>query len=372
MNRTRVLAVARKEAIQIRRDPRSLGMAFVIPMLLLFLYGFALSLDVDRLGTIVYDQDRSLTSRDFVERFTESRYFAHLASAESYRDVERALVYGTAQVALVIPPNFGRDIDRGRPVAVQALLDGSDSNTATLALAYLEAITSRYAGAVATERTSRPIVTLEHRLRVWYNAELRSRNYIVPGLIAVIMMVLSALLTSMTIAREWERGTMEQLISTPLRASELIVGKLLPYVVIGLIDVAVSAAMGTLVLGVPLRGSLVLLFGLTLIFLLGTQGLGLLISIRAKSQVVASQAALTMTFLPAFLLSGFVFDIDSLPAWLRAVTYLVPARYFVSIVKGIFLKGVGATVLAAQIVFLTAFAILVTVAAHRAFRKNLE
>ncbi len=364
----RLLAVARKEVLHIRRDPRSLGMAFAIPMLLLFLYGYALTLDVNNLRTIVYDQDRTATSREFLARFTESRYFTAVAEAWSYAAVEQALDGGTAQVGLVVPRHFARDLERGRRVAVQALLDGSDANTATLALAYLEGITSRYSARLAVERAG----PVETRLRVWYNPELQSRNYIVPGLIAVIMMVIAALLTSLTVAREWEQGTMEQLVATPIRVPELVLGKLLPYFGIGLVDIALAALVGTLVFGVPFRGSPALLLGLSLIFLLGAMTLGILISIKARSQVLASQIALTVTFLPAFLLSGFVFDIGNLPGWLQAITYVVPARYFVTILKGIFLKGVGLRTLAPEAGFLALFALAVTVAANRSFRKSLE
>jgi len=370
----RLLAVARKEVLHIRRDPRSLGMAFAIPMLLLFLYGYALTLDVNNLRTIVYDQDRTATSRDFLARFTESRYFTVVAEARSYAAVGQALDGGGAQVGLVVPRHFARDLERGRRVAVQALLDGSDANTATLALAYLEGITSRYSTRLAVERAgmARRDAPVEARLRVWYNPELQSRNYIVPGLIAVIMMVIAALLTSLTVAREWEQGTMEQLVATPIRVPELVLGKLLPYFGIGLVDIALAALVGTLVFGVPFRGSPALLLGLSLIFLLGAMTLGILISIKARSQVLASQVALTVTFLPAFLLSGFVFDIGNLPGWLQAITYVVPARYFVTILKGIFLKGVGLRTLAPEAGFLALFALLVTLAANRSFRKSLE
>jgi ABC-2 type transport system permease protein len=343
-------------------------------MILLFMYGYALTLDVDNVRTIVYDQDRTAASRDFLERFTESRYFTVVATAASHAEVERALDSGRAQVGLVIPTNFARDLDLGRQVSVQALLDGSDANTATLALAYLEGITSRYSNRLATERAglARRDPPVETRLRVWYNPELESRNYIIPGLIAVIMMVIAALLTSLTVAREWEQGTMEQLIATPIRVPELVMGKLLPYFAIGLLDVILCVAAGTLVFGVPFRGNLALLLALALVFLLGAMSLGILVSIKVKSQVVASQVALTLTFLPAFLLSGFVFDIANLPGWLQAITYAVPARYFVTILKGVFLKGVGLRLLGLEAVFLALFALIVTVMANRAFRKNLE
>lgn len=374
MRIARVIAIAHKELIQIRRDPRSLGMAFVIPMMLLFLYGYALTLDVDRLRTMVYDQDKSAVSRDFLRQFTATRYFTAVAVAESYRDIEQALDSGTVQVALVLPRDFGRDLERGARVPVQAIVDGSDSNTATIALNYLEGIAARYNTRLVVGRLGpgSPTIPIESRPRVWFNPALQSRNYIVPGLIAVIMMVIAALLTSLTVAREWERGTMEQLIATPVRAAEVILGKLLPYFGIGIIDVALAALVGTRVFGVPFRGSVALFFALTLIFILGALGLGILISIRAKSQIIASQVAMVATFLPAFLLSGFVFDIGNMPGWLQAVTHVVPARYFVTILKGIFLKGIGLRALAFEALFLALFGALVMAAAVRSFRKRLE
>jgi ABC-2 type transport system permease protein len=374
MHLARLLAIAKKEVIQIQRDPRSLAMAFLMPMLLLFLYGYALTLDVDNLRTIVYDQDRTQVSRDVLGRFLESRYFTRVATAEQYRDVERALDSGRAQVALVVPRNFARDLARGNRVSLQALFDGSDANTATIARGYLDGIAEKYSLELTAARipTAERRIPLEGRPRVWFNPELQSKNYIVPGLIAVIMMVIAALLTSLTVAREWERGTMEQLIATPLRAKELVLGKLLPYFAIGLLDVALAAIVGTLVFGVPFRGSALLFFGLAFIFLLGTLSLGMLISIRAKSQLIASQVAMVITFLPAFLLSGFIFDIQNMPGWLQAITFAVPARYFITILKGIFLKGVGPAILAPEALFLLGFSLLVVVAAMRAFRKALE
>lgn len=374
MRIARLLAVARKEVIQIRRDPRSLGMAFVIPMILLFLFGYALTLDVDNLKTIVYDQDRTTVSRAFLARFEESRYFTVVAVARNYEDVSWALDSGKAQVGLVVPRNFARDLELGREVPVQALLDGSDSNTATIAISYLEAIGGRYSNQIVLEQAglARRNPPVENRLRVWYNPELQSKNYIVPGLIAVIMMVIAALLTSLTIAREWERGTMEQLIATPIRVPELVLGKLLPYFGIGFIDVALSALAGTLVFRVPFRGNVALFLGLSLIFLLGALSLGMLISIKAKSQLVASQVAMVATFLPSFLLSGFMYDIGNMPGWLQAITYAFPARYFVTILKAIFLKGIGLRMLGVEVLFLALFALIVTAAANRKFRKNLE
>ncbi len=370
----RLLAVARKEAIQIRRDARSLAMAFAIPMLLIVMYGFALTLDVNNLPTIVYDQDRSAASREFLRGFTESGYFTVVATARAWLEIERALDGGRAQVALVVPPNFARDLDLGRRVAVQALLDGSDANTATIATGYVEAIARRFSERLVVENAGgivRP-PAVEGRLRVWYNADLQSKNFIVPGLIAVIMMVIAAMLTSLTVAREWERGTMEQLAATPIRVGELVAGKLLPYFVIGVLDVALAVGAATLLFGVPLRGRPLLLLAFSTVFLLGAVSLGLFISIKTRSQLLASQMAILTTFLPSFLLSGFAFDIANMPRALQLVTYAVPARYFVTALKAIFLKGVGLEVLWPQALLLLAFAGAVTVLAIRSFKKSLE
>jgi ABC-2 type transport system permease protein len=368
----RLLAVARKEMTQLRRDPRSLWMAFAIPILLLVLYGYALTLDVNNLTTIVYDQDATAASRHFVERFTKSGYFSIVETAADYRAVERALDDGTAQVAIVIPRNFARDLELGRVVPVQALLDGSDENAATIAMGYLESIVARYSEQLAAARVVRHSPALEGRARVWYNADLQSKNFIIPGLIAVLMMVVGAVLTSLTLAREWERGTMEQLLATPIRIPELILGKLLPYLVIGVADVSVATIGGTWIFGVPFRGSGLLLLGLSLTFLAGAASVGVLISMHTRSQLLASQVAILTTFLPSFLLSGFVYEIANMPPWLQAVTYLMPARYFVTALKGIFLKGLGLSVLWMDAALLVLFATIATVAAMRTFRKRLD
>ncbi len=370
----RLLAVARKEGIQIRRDPRSLAMAFAIPMLLIVMYGYALTLDVDDLRTIVYDEDESEASRELLRSFSRSGYFTVVQTTRAWGEVERALDSGRAQVAFVIPVHFARDLDLGRRVAVQALLDGSDANTATIATGYIDAIARRYGErlAVVHASVSRRQPPVEARLRVWYNADLQSKNFIVPGLIAVIMMVIAAMLTSLTVAREWERGTMEQLIATPIRVGELVAGKLLPYFVIGILDVTLATGAATLLFGVPLRGSVLLLAFFSMVFLLGAVSLGLLISIKTRSQLLASQMAMLTTFLPSFLLSGFAYDIANMPRALQLVTYGVPARYFVTALKAIFLKGVGLPVLWLEGLLLLAFAAAVTALAVRSFKKSLE
>jgi ABC-2 type transport system permease protein len=376
MNLLRVWAITRKEFIHVLRDPRSLGMAIAIPMLLLMLYGYALTLDVDNVPLVVWDQSQSPASREYISRFDGSRYFSVRGYARNYREVTEAIDSGQALVALVIPREFADRIESGRAASVQLIVDGSDANTATLAANYADAATLAYAQQIGLEQIQRQggratRLPLEFRPRVWFNADLESRNYIIPGLIAVIMMVIAAMLTSLTVAREWERGTMEQLISTPVKGRELILGKLLPYFSIGFVDVLLAVLMGEFLFRVPLRGSVALLFIFAAIFLAGAMSLGLLISIVTKSQLLANQLSMVMTFVPSLLLSGFVFAIANMPQPLQAITYVIPARYFVALLKGIYLKGVGLEILAGEAALLTVFGVAMVALANLTFKKKL-
>lgn len=376
MNARRMWAVARKEGIHIIRDWRSLVMGIAIPILLLILFGYALTLDVDEVPLVVWDQSGTQASRDFISRFEGSPYFSLRPVVQTYAEVERAIDAGNALVALVIPVDFARDVESGRVAQAQAIVDGSDSNTATIVLGYLETVVRAYNQDLAIEQAARTsgravVVPLDLRPRVWFNADMESKNYIIPGLIAVIMMVIAAMLTSLTVAREWETGTMEQVISTPLTGLELILGKLLPYFGIGMLDVLVAVLMGEFLFEVPLRGNAALLFGMAAVFLAGALSLGMLISIVTKAQLLASQLAMVVTFLPAFLLSGFMYDISNMPNAIQAITHLVPARYFVSLLKGIYLKGIGLELLLVETVLLAGFGLFVLLAADLAFKKKM-
>ncbi|MFI5337307.1 MAG: ABC transporter permease [Opitutales bacterium] len=376
MNPRRLWAVARKESLHIRRDPRSLILAVGIPMLMLLMFGYALTLDVDRVPFVVWDQSRTPASREFTARFRATRYFDFRGAVGSYAGLERAIDTREAMLALVLPPDFAGQLAAGRPAAVQAIVDGSDSNTAGLVLGYAQAIASTYNLQLTTAQVRRltggaPAVALDLRTRVWFNPDLESRNFIVPGIMAVIMGLIAALLTSLTIAREWERGTMEQLISTPVRPAELILGKLLPYSAIGLANMIIAVLMAVFLFSVPLRGSVPLLFGVGMVFVVGTLAQGILISTVARQQLLASQFSMISTFLPAFLLSGFAFAIANMPLPVQAVTYIVPARYFVALVKGIFLRGVGLETLWPDALFLVVFAVVVIAIAIRRTRKTL-
>jgi ABC-2 type transport system permease protein len=366
----RLLAVARKETIQLRRDPRSLGMAFVLPAVMVLAFGWVISFDIRDIRMAVYDEDRSAASRAIQDAFTASGYFLITHHLASYGDAEPLLDRGAVRLVLVIPPRFQARLHGGGPAPVQALVDGSDANTATIALTYARGVVAAYSSrALLGARAVTPAITAA--TRIWYNEELRSSNMIVPGLIAVIMMIIAAMLTSLTIAREWERGTMEQLAATPVHPVEIIVGKLLPYLGIGLIDVLVTGFIGDVVFAVPFRGNFLFFLGASLFFLVGALGIGLFVSAALKSQMLAVQVAMVATYLPSFLLSGFMFDIIQMPKALQAIALVVPARYFITAVRGIFLKGVGPEVLWPFGLGMMAFAALGLALAVRAFRKEL-
>jgi ABC-2 type transport system permease protein len=376
MNPRRTMAIARKEALHISRDPRSLLLAVLLPIILLLLFGYALSLDVENVPMVVWNQDGSTLSREFESRFSGSGFFLVRDHVTSYRELEHAVDAGEAKAALVIPPTFGRLLPTGQQVPVQLIVDASDGSTATVILNDAEGLAQGFSRSIAVQNAQRVgamsgTLPFEPRPRVWYNPDLTSRNFIVPGLISMIMAIIAALMTSLTIAREWESGTMEQLIATPVRSTELVIGKLLPYFAVGLLDVAISVGMGRFLFGVPLHGSVWLLFGMASVFLVGTLAQGMLISAVTRSQLLASMVAMLGTFLPAFLLSGMVFSIRSMPLPIQLVTYIIPARYFLTLCRGIYLKGVGLDVLGRESLFLLAFSTLVLTATIKRMRKKL-
>ncbi|SHL36264.1 ABC-2 type transport system permease protein [Desulfatibacillum alkenivorans DSM 16219] len=376
MKPMRIFAVARKEFLHIFRDPRSLAMAIAIPMLLLVLFGYALTLDVDDVPIAVWDRDATPASRDFISRFSASPYFTIVRHVDGYEKARHCIDSGEALAFLVIPEDFSETASTGQEIPVQFIVDGSDSNTATIAMGYADTVAATWSRRVMMELEQRlagksSSLPVDMRPRVWFNPDMESKNYIIPGLIAVIMMVIAALLTSLTVAREWERGTMEQLISTPVKGPELILGKFLPYFVIGMFDVFLAVLMGEYMFHVPLRGSAALLFFMAAIFLAGALSVGMLISIVTKSQLLASQLAMVVTFLPSFLLSGFMYAIANMPRPIQVMTHLVPARYFVALLKGIYLKGIGLEILFVEAGLLAVFGIVVVLLANVKFKKKL-
>jgi ABC-2 type transport system permease protein len=351
-------------------------MAIAIPMLQLLLFGYALTLDVDNVPLVVWDQSQTQISRELVSRFGGSRYFSLRRQVSNYGELERAIDSGDALAALVIPADFADQVESGRPTAIQVIVDGSDSNTATIALGYADALVQTYSQEVAVEKVRRrgsqfPPRPVDLRPRAWFNTEMQSKNFIIPGLIAVIMNVIAALLTSLTIAREWENGTMEQLISTPVKGPELILGKLLPYFGIGMFDVLLAVLMGKYLFQVPLRGNGALVFAMAAIFLMGVLSVGMLLSVLTRNQLLSSQAAMIVTYLPALLLSGLMFSISNMPKALQIISYLFPARYFVKLLRSIYLKGLGLEFIALEAALLVIFAATVVVLANGRFKKRL-
>ncbi len=376
MNLRRTRAIARKEFLHVLRDPRSLAGALAIPLLMLILFGYGLTLDVDRVPTLIKDDDRTPQSRELIARFEGSRYFKVAGTAAQYADIERGIDRDKVLVGIAIPRGFARDVLSGRAAPVQVILDGSDSNTASIARGYVEATVGAYSQevqrAALQRRGAGELKTpVETQLRVMYNSELKSRNYIVPGLIAVMVAIITALITSLTFAREREAGTMEQLMSTPARPAELVLGKMSAYFVLGVVDTMISVIVGIGLFRVPLRGQPLALAVPVFLFLFGSLCWGLMISALARTQVMAYQMAMVSTFLPAFLLSGFVFSIENMPPVIQAITYIVPARYFVTTLKGIFLKGASLSWFAGDLLFLALYAGLVFVVTTRTLRRKV-
>ncbi len=376
MSYRRVRAICVKELHHITRDSRSLAMALAVPVLMLLLFGFALSLDVDRIPTMIYDQSQTAESRALVRQFQGSRFFEIREMVSDYASIERNIDRSRILMGVAIPLDYAKKLAAGREAQVQILLDGSDSNTASIALGYAESLVRSYSLELRTaalnhragERLAPPV---DARLRVWYNSSLESKNYVVPGLIAVILQIIAALLTSLTIAREWEMGTMEQILSTPLRPAEMVLGKMFAYFAVGLTDATIAVLVGVFVFEVPFRGSLPLLAVSTCVFLFGALFWGIFISAATRTQVAAYQLGILSSFLPAFLLSGFIYSIENMPWVIQAITHIIPARYVVTILKGIFLKGVGLSVLWPELGFLALFALIVFLLATRKLNQKL-
>jgi ABC-2 type transport system permease protein len=376
MNLHRLLAVAKKEIIQILRDSRSLIIVVLMPVTLMLLFGYGVNLDLKGLPVYVLDRDGSQQSRDLLKHFQASQYFQIVRVVNDYSSITRALDDGSAKMAIVIPWNFSQRLSEGGPVEVQALVDATDDNTANVLIGYTQAVVQGYSSEVQTRWLTQRGQQIQPapigvETRTWYNENLESSAFIIPGVLALVMSVIGAFLTSLTIAREWERGTMEQLISTPVSAMEIMLGKLTPYFVLGMFDVVICAVIAIYWFHVPFRGSFLTLLISSAMFLIVVLSLGFFISVLAKNQFAASQIALLITFLPAFLLSGFLFSIEQMPVALQWITRILPARYYVSVLKKIFLKGTPTAMLSADLIPLAVFSFVLALLATRAFHKRL-
>ncbi|MGA8342136.1 MAG: ABC transporter permease [Candidatus Sulfotelmatobacter sp.] len=376
MSITRFLAVARKEVVQILRDSRSLIIVVLMPVILVLLFGYGVNLDLKGLPVYVYDRDGSQQSQDLLKRFQASAYFDVVRVVNDYPVLARSLDDGHAKMGIVVPWDFSQRLHDGRAVQVQALVDGTDDNTANVLIGYAQAVVQGYSSDIQRDwlrnrgQIAQPApVSVE--TRTWYNEDLESSAFIVPGVLALVMSVIGAFLTSLTIAREWERGTMEQLISTPVTPAEIMLGKLVPYFIIGMFDVIVCALIAIYWFQVPFRGSFLTLLVSSAMFMVVVLSLGFFISVIAKNQLAASQIALLITFLPAFLLSGFLYAIEQMPVVLQWITRILPARYYVSVLKKIFLKGTPTALLYPDLIPLAVFTLVLAGLATRSFHKRL-
>ncbi len=373
----RLKAIAVKEVLQIWRDPRSLMIALLLPFSQMFLFGYGVNLDLKHIPICTFDREGSQLSQGLLKHFQASLYFTIVRNVQSYPEMVAAIDRADCGAAVVVPPDFSERLNDLGSTAVQAILDGTDDNTANIAFGYMAAVLSGYSKNVQLSwanrqgQTLRQVLPLAVQSRVWFNEDLVSRNFIIPGLVAVIMALVGAQLTSLTVSREWERGTMELLVSTPVKSSEVMLGKLIPYLLLGWVDAAFCLMIAALWFAVPFRGTLFTLFITTTLFLAVVLSIGYLLSVLIRSQVGASQIALIVTLLPAMLLSGYVFPIDQMPPFIQKMTYLIYSRYYVTIIKAIFLKGVGIMELLTPVLFLVVYTLAVVALAARAFRKRL-
>jgi len=366
-----------KEFLQIRRDRRMIPVIFVAPVVQIILFGFAANTDVSNVLTVLVDQDRSAASRDLVSRFVESGYFEIVGGAERAGEVDRWLVTGKAQLGLVVPPGYASALAAGRTAPLQLVVDGADATSANLALGYASSLASGLGAQVQERRLQargsapRPgqVVLVP---RVFYNPDLKSRWFYVPAVLAMILMVMTMLLSAMGVVREKEIGTLEQIIVTPIRSWQLLVGKLLPFACIGVFQMCVATAVTVFGFGVPLRGSFPLLLGLTALFILSTLGLGLLVSTLVQNQQQAMMGAAFGAMVPMIYLSGLIFPIENMPRPIQLVTYVIPLRYYAEIIRGVFLRGSGLGVLWPEALVLLGMGLTIMTVASLRFRKRLD
>ena len=370
----RTLSVMRKEFLHIVRDKRTLGVMLLMPVIQLLLMGYAATTDIDQLRTAVLDQDKSAASRDLIEAYRASKYFDIVAHAESQRQLAYLVDKGDVRAGLIIPGGHGQSMAAGGQSQIAFVIDGSDPSVASTVFSASQAVGQAYSMEVLERTTGidpEAMPGVQVRPRVWYNPEMKSANFMIPGIIGMILYFLTALFTAQAIVRERENGTIEQLIVTPVRSLELIVGKVVPYAVVSFIGVLEVLALGVFWFGVPIRGSLGLMLGLSALFLLTSLGIGIFISTVANTQQEAMLLT-WLTMLPAIFLAGFFFPIEAMPGWLQALAYVVPLRYMLVVIRGIFLKGVGLDILYPQVVAMVVFGVAIMLLSAARFRKRLE
>ena len=372
-----VLHIIKKEFLQFWRDPKMVALIFISPIVQLIFLGYAANFDVKTVHTAVFDLDRTQTSRNFVRNFTGSHYFQMDYYVTNYKDLQELIDNGKILLGLVIEKDFGKNIGRGETARVQAVFDGSDGNSASIAAGYVQLIAADFANNILVDfinrtglKTVPAAVTPE--VRVWYNPAMTTRNFMVPGIVALLLMNITLILTSLAIVKEKEVGTLEQLIVTPIKSKQLILGKLIPFAILGfLAEIFVLTAMAV-IFGIEVRGSIVYLFASTFLYILSTLGLGMFVSTISKTQQQAMMLAIFVVMMPMIYLSGFAFPIENMPKIIQYFTYLIPLRYFMVIIRGVILKGTGLTDLWAETLALAVIGTLIVVFSSLKFRKKLD
>jgi ABC-2 type transport system permease protein len=342
-----IIYFIKKEFQQFKRDPKMFGLILVAPVLQLVFFGLAANLDVDNVKTIVYDLDRSTTSRNFIERFTSSGYFQMIDYADSYIDVTEALDKAEVILALVIPPDFETKINRKETARVQALFDGSDGNSASISAGYVQGVTAEFSNKILIDflhkhgESINVASIINAQVRVWFNPTLKTRKYMVPAIVGLLLTLITLILTSLAVVKEREIGTMEQLIVTPLKPYQMIIGKLVPFMLLGFVSVIIVLTAMSIIFNIPVQGSILFLFFTSFLYILSTLGLGLFVSTISKTQQQAMMISIFAVMMPMIYLSGFAFPIENMPQSIQYISYLIPLKYFLTIIRGIILKGIG-------------------------------
>jgi ABC-2 type transport system permease protein len=372
-----ILHIVRKEFIQLRRDPNMLRMSIFAPIFQLLILGYAANLDVRDIPTVVCDLDRTETSREFLSSFANSGYFALESYADRIEEVDQYIDKGKASIAIVIPTGFGDKVAGKRPAQLQIIADGAETNSATIGLNYATMIVAKYSSSIILQTFER-LKTLGLRparvnpeVRVWYNPALKSRNFMIPSVLGLLLMVMTTIMTSLGLVKEKEMGTLEQLIVTPIKPFQLIIGKLTPFIILGIVDIILVILLATFWFNIPVKGGVPLLFGLCFIFLMTTLGLGLFVSTVSKTQQQAMMTAVFFVIMPMIFLSGFVFPIENMPKLIQVCTYFLPLRYFFVVIRGLFLKGVGLAELWTETLALLGFGIVILSMSIIRFHKKL-
>lgn len=373
-----ILHFIKKEFLQFKRDPKMFGIILIAPVIQLILLGYAANFDIDKVKLIVMDRDNSVSSREFIERFTSSGYFDIISYTDNYSEITSTLDYGKAIAALVIPHNFEESLNRRELIKVQAIYDGSDGNSASISAGYMQSVVQRYSQNILTENLHRtgnkiiPAGTISAETRVWYNPSLKTRNFMVPGIVGLLLSIITLLLTSLAIVKEKEIGTMEQLIVTPLKPYHIIAGKLVPFVILGFAAVVIVLTSMRFIFDIPVKGSLTFLFASSFLYILSTLGLGLLVSTNSKTQQQAMMIAIFAVMMPMVFLSGFAFPVENMPEIIQYISYVVPLKYFINIIRGVILKGLGFTELWFDAFILLIMGVLILLLSAARFQKRLE